>query len=91
MGVTHDDKDTSKNTTQKTFDNTSKKNPKDDDIPATEQGDEDAKKVNSKGPRRAFLQRRRKGNPNLQMKKDGQTNIRVATQCHAQITKQRMG
>ncbi|KAK4045810.1 hypothetical protein OUZ56_033812 [Daphnia magna] len=30
----------------KTFVNTSKKNPKDDDIPATEQDDEDAKKVN---------------------------------------------
>ncbi|KAK4007206.1 hypothetical protein OUZ56_012366 [Daphnia magna] len=36
MGVTHDDEDT-------------KKNPKDDDIPATEQDDEDAKKVNSLG------------------------------------------
>ncbi|KAK4007222.1 hypothetical protein OUZ56_012382 [Daphnia magna] len=31
---------------QKTFANTSKKNPKDDDIPAAEQDDEDAKKVN---------------------------------------------
>ncbi|KAK4017715.1 hypothetical protein OUZ56_033421 [Daphnia magna] len=46
MGVTHDDEDTSKNTTQKTFANTSKKNPKNDDIPTTEQDDEDAKKVN---------------------------------------------
>ncbi|KAK4006678.1 hypothetical protein OUZ56_011836 [Daphnia magna] len=46
MGVTHDDEDTSKNTKQKTFTNTSKKNPKDDDIPATEQDDEEAKKVN---------------------------------------------
>ncbi|KZS03804.1 Uncharacterized protein APZ42_033382, partial [Daphnia magna] len=42
MGVTHDDEDTS----EKTFANTSKKNPKDDDIPATEQDEEDAKKVN---------------------------------------------
>ncbi|KAK4045787.1 hypothetical protein OUZ56_033777 [Daphnia magna] len=42
MGVTHDDEDTS----EKTFANTRKKNPKDDDIPATEQDDEDAKKVN---------------------------------------------
>ncbi|KAK4017810.1 hypothetical protein OUZ56_033629 [Daphnia magna] len=42
MGVTHDDEDAS----EKTFANTSKKNPKDDDIPATEQDDEDAKKVN---------------------------------------------
>ncbi|KAK4006527.1 hypothetical protein OUZ56_011681 [Daphnia magna] len=48
MGVTHDDEDTSENTTQKTFANTSKKNPKDDDIPTTEQDDEDAKKVNRK-------------------------------------------
>ncbi|KZS03105.1 Uncharacterized protein APZ42_034228 [Daphnia magna] len=42
MGVTHDDEDTS----EKTFANTCKKNPKDDNIPATEQDDEDAKKVN---------------------------------------------
>ncbi|KAK4017565.1 hypothetical protein OUZ56_033071 [Daphnia magna] len=42
MGVTHDDEDTS----EKTFVNTSKKNPNDGDIPATEQDDEDAKKVN---------------------------------------------
>ncbi|KAK4028758.1 hypothetical protein OUZ56_021777 [Daphnia magna] len=42
MCVTHDDEDTS----EKTFANTRKKNPKDDDIPATEQDDEDAKKVN---------------------------------------------
>ncbi|KAK4045287.1 hypothetical protein OUZ56_032825 [Daphnia magna] len=33
-------------TSEKTFANTCKKNPKDDDIPATEQDDEDAKKVN---------------------------------------------
>ncbi|KAK4045797.1 hypothetical protein OUZ56_033787 [Daphnia magna] len=46
MGVTHDDEDTS----EKTFANSCKKNPKDDDIPATEQDDEDAKKVN-----RAFV------------------------------------
>ncbi|KAK4003817.1 hypothetical protein OUZ56_005569 [Daphnia magna] len=32
MGVTHDDKDTSKNPTQKTFANNYKKNSKDDDI-----------------------------------------------------------
>ncbi|KAK4009148.1 hypothetical protein OUZ56_018231 [Daphnia magna] len=43
-GVTHDDEDNSKNTTQKTFANTSKKNPKDDYIPTTEQDDEDSKK-----------------------------------------------
>ncbi|KZR98254.1 Uncharacterized protein APZ42_006411 [Daphnia magna] len=42
MGVTHDNEDTS----EKTFANTRKKNPKDDDIPTTEQDDEDAKKVN---------------------------------------------
>ncbi|KAK4030644.1 hypothetical protein OUZ56_023917 [Daphnia magna] len=42
MGVTHDDEDTS----EKTFANSCKKNPKDSDIPATEQDDEDAKKVN---------------------------------------------
>ncbi|KZS02124.1 Uncharacterized protein APZ42_000965 [Daphnia magna] len=42
MGVTHDDEDPS----EKTFANTSKKNPKDDDFPRTEQDDEDAKKVN---------------------------------------------
>ncbi|KAK4028117.1 hypothetical protein OUZ56_017295 [Daphnia magna] len=47
MGVTHDDEDTSKNITQKTFTNTFKKNPKEDDIPATEQDDKDAKKVTS--------------------------------------------
>ncbi|KZS04169.1 Uncharacterized protein APZ42_032944 [Daphnia magna] len=46
MGVTQGDEETSKNTTQKTFANTSKKNPKDNDIPTTEQDDEDAKKVN---------------------------------------------
>ncbi|KZS03345.1 Uncharacterized protein APZ42_033952 [Daphnia magna] len=46
MGVTHDDEDTSKNTTQKSFTNTSKKNPKDIDILATEQDNENAKKVN---------------------------------------------
>ncbi|KAK4037640.1 hypothetical protein OUZ56_029671 [Daphnia magna] len=43
MGVTHDDEETA----EKTFAKTCKKNPKDDDIPATEQDDEDAKKVNS--------------------------------------------
>ncbi|KAK4045281.1 hypothetical protein OUZ56_032819 [Daphnia magna] len=47
MGVTHDDEHSWKNTAQKTFAKTSKKNHKDDDIPATEQDDEDAKKVNS--------------------------------------------
>ncbi|KAK4037946.1 hypothetical protein OUZ56_029969 [Daphnia magna] len=46
MGVTQGDEETSKNTTQKTFANTSKKNPRDNDIPTTEQDDEDAKKVN---------------------------------------------
>ncbi|KAK4006584.1 hypothetical protein OUZ56_011740 [Daphnia magna] len=45
MGVAHDDVKTSKNTTHKTFLNTSKKNPKDDDIPETEQDNEDAKKA----------------------------------------------
>ncbi|KAK4028028.1 hypothetical protein OUZ56_017191 [Daphnia magna] len=40
MGVTHDDEDTS----GKTFTKTTKENPKDDDIPTTEQDDEDAKK-----------------------------------------------
>ncbi|KAK4009693.1 hypothetical protein OUZ56_018839 [Daphnia magna] len=48
----HDNEDTS----EKTFANTCKKNPKDDDIPATEQNDEDANKVNSEGPRRAILE-----------------------------------
>ncbi|KZS05685.1 Uncharacterized protein APZ42_031052 [Daphnia magna] len=46
VGVTQDDEETFKNITQKTFANTSKKNPKDDDIPATEQEDEDAKRMN---------------------------------------------
>lgn len=51
MGVTHDGEENSKNPTQKTFATTFKKNSKDDDIPATEQDDEDAKKVNRYFPR----------------------------------------
>ncbi|KZS06774.1 Uncharacterized protein APZ42_029662, partial [Daphnia magna] len=42
MGVTQDDEETS----EKMFAKSCKKNPKYDDIPATEQDDEDAKKVN---------------------------------------------
>ncbi|KAK4027439.1 hypothetical protein OUZ56_016485 [Daphnia magna] len=42
MAVTQDDEETS----EKMFAKSCKKNPKDDDIPATEQDDEDAKKVN---------------------------------------------
>ncbi|KAK4007100.1 hypothetical protein OUZ56_012261 [Daphnia magna] len=58
MGVTHDDEDTS----EKTFANTRKKNPKDDDIPATEQDDEDAKKVNRVATRRRARSTKQRNN-----------------------------
>ncbi|KAK4006791.1 hypothetical protein OUZ56_011949 [Daphnia magna] len=49
MGITHDDDNISKNTTKKTFANTSKKYPKDDNIPANEQDDEGKKSEQALG------------------------------------------
>ncbi|KZS04149.1 Uncharacterized protein APZ42_032992 [Daphnia magna] len=57
IGVTHDDKDTSKNPTQKTFANNSKKNSKDDDIQSGYEKKKLSKLTQKPEENRAFVSR----------------------------------